>query len=256
MEMIDLIAQFFKDMPRQGPGSQENTSRALSFIPNLPENAKILDVGCGTGAQTLVLAQETQNIHATIHATDTLPIFLDILQQKTKTAGLENSVCVENVSMMNLPYSPETFDLIWGEGSIYLMGFENGIRSWRPFLKPGGFLAVSEISWLTASRPQELENYWKEIYTDIDLTSRKIALLEENGYTPVAHFVFPDDCWTTHYYNQIRTRIPNFLSQYADEPKISSLIEEFSQEAEMYHRFGKYYSYVFYIAQKNEDPVK
>ena len=51
-------------------------------------------------------------------------------------------------SMDSLTFAEESLDLIWSEGAIYNMGFGKGIEAWRPFLRSGGVLAVSEITWL------------------------------------------------------------------------------------------------------------
>lgn len=56
---IALICGYFSSMDRQGPGSPEATLRALSFIGNMREGSSIADLGCGTGGQTMVLAQNT-----------------------------------------------------------------------------------------------------------------------------------------------------------------------------------------------------
>lgn len=53
----NLICDFFLNTERQGPGSPEVTFKALSFIDNLTDNSLIVDIGCGTGGQTMVLAR-------------------------------------------------------------------------------------------------------------------------------------------------------------------------------------------------------
>jgi hypothetical protein len=56
---FNLICEYFSNLKRQGPGSPEVTLKALSFIESLPPDARIVDIGCGTGGQTMVLAQHT-----------------------------------------------------------------------------------------------------------------------------------------------------------------------------------------------------
>jgi hypothetical protein len=49
---IALICEYFSSMERQGPGSPEVTIKALGFVDGLTEDARIADIGCGTGGQT------------------------------------------------------------------------------------------------------------------------------------------------------------------------------------------------------------
>jgi len=67
----------FEELPRQGPGSDESTSLAFSFIPSPARKGTILDIGCGSGMQTLVLARLCPD--CSIIATDVHQPFLDEL---------------------------------------------------------------------------------------------------------------------------------------------------------------------------------
>ena len=53
---LNVIYDYFSNVERQGPGSQEITLKALSFIDGLTENSEVADIGCGTGGETIVLA--------------------------------------------------------------------------------------------------------------------------------------------------------------------------------------------------------
>lgn len=247
MELLDLIIDFHKDMERQGPGSAQETERALSYIPNLNRESKIIDIGCGAGAQTMVLAEKTA---AQILAVDLLPGFLAKLNEKIRRQNLDNRVRTETVSMLDLPYPDHEFDLIWAEGSIYHMGFAKGLREWQRILRPGGYMAVSEISWLTASRPPELEEYWRKAYAEIDTIANKIGVIEACGCIPVAHFILPESCWVENYYQPILARSEAFLEKHAGNEEVKEFIEDGKKEAAVYERYKDYYSYVFYILKK------
>ncbi len=54
------------------------------------------------------------------------------------------------------------------------------------------------------------------------------------------------------YYRPLLAYAEAFLKKYdyADEVKV--FVEETVEEAELYHRFKDYYSYVFYISRKTE----
>ena len=250
MDLLDLMIDFLKDALRQGPGSDQETKRALMFIDNLSDNSKIIDIGCGTGAQTMTLAENTSG---KIVAIDMLPVFLEKLNEKILDKKLENRVTTECRSMLELPYPDNAFDLIWAEGSIYNIGFIKGLQDWKRILKAGGYIAVSEISWLTDTRPQEVEKYWTQNYAEIDTISNKIAVIEANGYTPVAHFVLPESCWIENYYQPILDRSEDFLKKYDYAEDLKQFIEAGRIEADIYKRFKEYYSYVFYIAKKKYD---
>ena len=58
--MEELYFKIFEALPRQGPGDEESTKKALQKLSDLPQCPEILDVGCGNGSQTLVLAKLSQ----------------------------------------------------------------------------------------------------------------------------------------------------------------------------------------------------
>ena len=248
MDELELIIDLHKDAERQGPGSPRETHKALDLMGiGNNENLRIADIGCGSGAQTMVLAEHTRG-HIT--AVDLFPQFLVKLEYKARQLGYDNRITTSVGSMDKLAFAEEELDVIWSEGAIYNMGFETGIQAWKKFLKTGGFLAVSEITWITGSRPAELEEYWKNAYPQIDTASNKIAVLERNGYSPAAYFILPPYCWLDNYYHPMQKRFPSFLSRHGNSAAAQSLVENEKEEMELYERYKEYYSYGFYIAQK------
>ena len=73
-----LICNYFKGLKRQGPGSPEVTQKALSFTNELSDNARIADIGCGTGGQTMALANYTKG---QITGIDLFPDFIEIFNR-------------------------------------------------------------------------------------------------------------------------------------------------------------------------------
>jgi SAM-dependent methyltransferase len=82
----------------------------------------------------------------TFHGRRYIPEFLEALEQRSEKTGLKDKISLLEKSMDELPFEKESLDLIWSEGAIYNIGFENGIKNWKKFLKPGGYLVVSEIT--------------------------------------------------------------------------------------------------------------
>lgn len=244
---IALICEYFSYVERQGPGSPEVTIKALSFIDNLTQNAKIADIGCGTGGQTMVLAQNTPG---KIIGIDLFPQFVDIFNQNATKLGLTDKAKAIVGSMDNLPFQDEGLDLIWSEGAIYNIGFERGLTEWRRFLKKGGYVAVTEASWFTPERPAEIEQFWLDAYPEIDTIPSKVAIMQKAGYIPVATFILPENCWTEHFYAPQVPAQKLFMEKYADNLNAKRLVENLQHEAQLYARYKDYYGYVFYIGKK------
>lgn len=244
---VNLICEFFQGLDRQGPGSVEMTLKALDFIEGLDERSRIVDLGCGTGGQTLTLARHTTG---RITAIDNYPGFIDKLNQEVQAEGLQARVNGLVGTMEEPPFEPESLDLIWCEGAIYNIGFERGIRLWHPLLKEGGYLALTESCWLTEERPKEIHDFWMEGYPEIGTIPVKQEQLKQAGYQLVATFVLPESCWTDNYYQPIAIWKETFRAKHPGNRSVEELLRFLELEIDMYRRYKAYYGYVFFIAQK------
>jgi SAM-dependent methyltransferase len=244
---FNLICEFFSYMERQGPGSPEVTLKALSFIDNLTDKSLIADIGCGTGGQTMVLAQHAPG---RITGLDLFPKFIDHFNGNATKLNLQDRVHGITGSMDNLPFQKEELDLIWSEGAIYNIGFERGLNEWRKYLKTGGYIAISESSWFTDERPAEINDFWMDAYPEIDLLPNQVAKIHKAGYLPVATFIFPETCWTEHYFAPKIKAQEIFLNKYEGNKAAEELITSQSYEEELYRKYKEFYGYVFFIAKK------
>jgi len=244
---INLICEYYASVERQGPGSPEITLKALSFIEGLSESSKIADLGCGTGGQTMVLAQ---NAPGNIIGIDLFPTFIDLFNSNAKELNIQDKVQGIIGSMDALTFQNEELDLIWAEGSIYNIGFERGLKEWKAFLKKGGYIAVTEASWFTDKRPTEIEEFWMDAYPEIDTIPNKVMQMQKAGYVPVAAFILPDICWTEHFYApQVEAR-EIFLKNNAGNKAAEGFIANQRHETNLYNKYKDYYGYVFYIGKK------
>lgn len=102
MDDFQLLIDLHKDQLRQGPGSDSSTDLALA-LGGVDSEAplKVADIGCGTGASTLRLAQQ---LNAQIAAVDFLPEFLDKLEARAKQLGVSDKITTLCNAMENLPY--------------------------------------------------------------------------------------------------------------------------------------------------------
>jgi SAM-dependent methyltransferase len=244
---FSLICEYFSMLERQGPGSREMTLRALSFVGNLTDESHIADIGCGTGGQTMVLAQ---NAPGRITGVDLFPDFINIFNGNAEQLGLSDRVKGVIGDMASLPFDDESLDLIWSEGAIYNIGFERGLTEWRRLLKPGGYIAVSEASWFTPERPAEIEEFWNSEYPFIDTVPNQVAILQDCGYIPVAAFMLPPECWSENFFAPQPEAQERFLKKHRGNKVAEDFIANMRYEAELFTQYGEYYGYTFFIGRR------
>jgi SAM-dependent methyltransferase len=247
-ETLKLLTDLHINNHRQGPGSETTFARALE-LSGIDTSAplEITDIGAGTGSATIPLLQNTK---ANLTAVELLPGFLEKLKSHAEAAGVAHRLQTVEADMADLPFKDEQFDAIWSEGAIYNIGFKKGVQNWKPFLKPGGILVVSEITWLRSDIPNELRAHWEAEYPEIEMASSKISLLEQNGYIPIGYFTLAPNCWLDEYYWPIQTSLDDFLQRHEGNPKAKEVVEAEKGECELYQKYKDYYSYGVYIAKK------
>ncbi len=199
--------------------------------------------------QTLVLARET---YGRITAVDRHQPYLDELDRRAKRQWLSDRIHTINASMMALDLPDETFDLIWSEGAIYVMGFEQGLRAWKRLLKPGGAIAVTEVSWLGPPIPDDVRRFWTAAYPAMTDTAGNLRTIEMAGYAPLGHFALPESAWWDDYYTPIETRIAELKDKYRDDQAALEFLRRALEEIDLQRRGAGSYGYVFYMARKTE----
>ncbi len=244
---MNIFRELTEGLPRQAPGSTEATLRALGLARGLPERPRILDVGCGPGAQTIELARATGGW---IVAVDIRQRFLDELTERAEGAGVLPQVTTLKTSMFDLDFADASFDLIWSEGAIYIAGFAAGLGAWQRFLKPGGWLAVSELTWLVPDPPAEAAAYWERSYPGMKSIERNCQIIAETGYVNPDGFVLPDKDWWHNYYGPAETRIEELREKYAGDREVLATLDEAQREYDLFREYHDAYGYVFYVMRK------
>jgi ubiquinone/menaquinone biosynthesis C-methylase UbiE len=243
----ELIAEYYSLLDRQGIGSPEATRKALSFVEELTAKSKIIDIGCGTGAQTIEIAKHTKG---QITAIDLFPNFISILNSNAEKHQLQNRVKGKVGNMEELPFQEDSIDLIWCEGAIYNIGFERGLKEWHNMLKKGAYIVVSEVVWLTQKRPKTIHEFWMEAYDQIDTIAAKMTQIQEANYVPVASFLLDESCWTDHFFAPQKESYQHFLDKYPNNQIVKDFIANQQHEANLYDKYKDYYGYAFFIAKK------
>ncbi len=242
---LELMFSFYERLRRQGPGSESSSRRALSLIPTLPPNARIVEFGCGAGSATIILA--SANAHVT--AVDIHQPFLDALGSRARYGGVQSNITTLQADMADPPLPDGAFDIVWSEAAVYIIGFEAALRRWRRLLRSGGHIAVSEVAWLSESRPSELSQFWSNDYPAITSIEQNESTLQSTGYQPVAHFVLPPEDWWEEYYAPLRSELASFREERQGDSSAQAFADELDQEIELWTKYHDYYGYVFYVAK-------
>ena len=234
---------------QQGPGSDETTERALRALGSLPASPHIVDMGSGTGRQTLALARRVPDARLT--TVDAWPGFVKVLEQRVAAAGLADRVSARVASMIDPGEIEPPADLIWSEGAIYNVGVEAGLETFHGWLADGGGVAFSEVSWLVdlEAVPDEPRDFWLGEYPGIATVEQNLERIQRAGFEPLDHFVLPLSDWA-NYYDSLDEEQAKLASKYADDPEALATLGSHAMERDLLKRFSDAYNYVFYVARK------
>ena len=201
------------------------TRKAFELLPKC-KNPHILDIGCGTGVPTIELAKISNGHVIGIDIDETS---LNLLQRKIKEIGLNNQVSVIKDSILTMDFPEEIFDIIWAEGSIFVIGFENSLKRWRRFLKPNGFLVIHD------------ENKDK---------TKKIGLITKYDYALIAQFELTDNLWWLEYYTPLERLIQEFRNKYPNDSVLNNELNKDQIEIDKCKLNSTVFSSFFAIMQK------
>ncbi len=246
MKGMKYFYELFSSLPRGGPGDNKSTKKAFSYLKNLPSKPFILDIGCGPGVQTIELAKIS---NGKIIALDNYQPFLDILIKKVKEEGFEKRIIIKNQSMFEMDFKNDTFDIIWSEGALYIMGFQNGLKKCNQLLKNKGYLVVNEAVLFLPNLPKPLKEFWDEAYPDIKDIKSNISLIKDEGFNMLSHFTLPKSCWVDFYSNMDKA-VKKLKKKYDNNQIALQVFEKCEIESKIYDKYSDYFGYEFFIMQK------
>jgi ubiquinone/menaquinone biosynthesis C-methylase UbiE len=249
---MEIFSELHTDLPREGPGCNESTRKAFLQLPSLPNSARLLDIGCGPGIQTIELASLLEGNGGELVATDIIEGYLRDLELNLVDGGMQNATC-EVADMFNLNYENNSFDIVWAEGAVFIIGFEKGLSEWKRLLRPNGFVVVSELSWFTEDPPQETRSFWTTAYPNMKTIDENIMVAKSCGFDVVNHFSLPESGWFDDYYGPLESRIGNLQEKYSESQEVVSQLQGCMLEIDMYKEYSEHYGYEFYILQANNN---
>ena len=239
----DYMATFmevFSGLDWWGPATEAATRKALGLVPFPPE--RMLEIGSGPGMATVTLGSATA---ARIQATDTEAVALDLLRRRIAARGLTDRVDICNMDMAQLPKPDVPWDVIWAEGSAYIIGAQRALRDWRPLLRPGGVLVFSEMVWRTKTPPEDLRAFWASEFPGMTRVPVLLDRARRAGYNVLGHFDMGREAMDT-YYRPLEARISGMQTRLTG----TRVLDDLRAELAAYHACEGIASFEMFVLQK------
>ena len=206
-------------------GFLKYTREAFLKLPRL-ENPRILDVGCGSGVPTVELAKLSGG---EVTGIDIDQSCIDDFNRKIREEHLSDRVEAFNISLAEMKFPDETFDIVWSEGVVGNIGFETSLKEWRRLLKRDGYLVI---------------HYQMSRVADV------LPRIPQLGYSLTDTVALPEDAWWTEFYKYIEEKMDMLLKKYANNSNALKLINQYKTEMDMVRKHLSNFSCAFYIMKK------
>ncbi|KPC83202.1 MULTISPECIES: bifunctional class I SAM-dependent methyltransferase/N-acetyltransferase [unclassified Streptomyces] len=229
-------------LPRQSPGSDATTRRLLAMAGPRPDRPRVLDLGCGPGKASLLLAAEAG---AEVTAVDLHQPFLDELTEAAEARGLGDRIRTVRADMADLTgpdFADGSYDLVWAEGSAYIVGFDTAVRDWQRLLAPGGSMVITECVWTTGSPSAGARAFW-DPQASLRPVAGNAAAAVEAGCHVIGGLVQPDSDWD-EYYVPLAGRV---ASADPSAPGMPEALAATHEELQVRRRHGAEYGYAGYV---------
>ncbi len=244
MDAAEVFWALHSGLPREGVGSDATTRTLLDLAAPLTPSPRALDVGCGPGRASLVLA----GAGARVTAVDLHEPFLHRTRAAAAGAGLR--VAVERASMTALPHPDDTFDLLWCEGAAYLMGVDRALRAWRRLLRPDGALVLTDAVWTTADPSGEARAFWAQ-YPDMRDEAALVTGARAAGYDVLATHLLPDADWTDEYHRPLAAAIEAVVEGLPDpDPATAEVLAEARREIDVRQAHRTEFGYLALVLRR------
>lgn len=247
MTAHEALIALHRGLERQGPGDAAFARAILAGLPSLPgapAAPRIADLGCGSGAGALLLAE---HFGVPVTAVDLSRDFLDDLERRALERGLAHLVGTAQADIGALGWPERSLDLLWSEGAAYNLTFAGALRAWRPLLAPGGVAVISELSWFADDPPDEARRFWQEAYPAIGSEGANAGRATAAGFE--VHLIrrLPAAAWWSGYYGPLERRIASLRARAAQDAALAAVLRDTEREIALFRAHGDAYGYAFYV---------
>ena len=245
MSLVSAIYEVFGPLSQGAPGNDASTLRALDAVPGRNAVRRVLDLGVGHGRTTFALAQALPD--ARITAVEIHAPFVERISQCASETAVADRVHALCGDMAKINVAAESIDLVWAEGSIYVVGMERALATWRPWLRPGGCVAFSDFVQWTGNLSKEARAFWAVEYPDMAPEVAVWSRAEAAGYRVVSSFRMPKEAHDA-YYVPLEARVAE-LAGCADTG-VRRVLGDIRKEIDVVRRFSEEAGYTFFVLQR------
>lgn len=155
--LLPHAPELFADLDELGGNAEAIT--ALIAGLNLPEGAKIVDLGCGKGAVSIKIADE---LGLRVFGIDLFAPFIPICEAAARDAGLADLCQFRHGNLVALAGKIEPFDVVVYAALGDVLGpLDETMAILRCYVKPGGYVVIDDcfVGEGGSTRFPRLENY-------------------------------------------------------------------------------------------------
>ncbi len=163
-------------------GSMQAT-RELVQLCRIGHGSYVLDVGCGVGPTPCYLAKT----HGSrVLGVDLLKKMIEQSRARAKAAGVTDRVKFLVADARDLPFEDAVFDAVIMESvNVFFADKLRAMRDYVRVTKPGGYVGITEMTWLKPPTPEAVEYYRRTVFADVLQAEAWMALLEDAGLRDV-----------------------------------------------------------------------
>ncbi len=171
-------------------GSMEATRRLVELC-HVGRGDRVLDVGTGVGATPSYLAKA---LGCRVVAVDLLEGMVQQSQERARTDRVEDRVAFAAADARRLPFADGPFDAVIMESlNVFFADKLSAVRGYARVTRPGGYVGITEMTWLNPPSPERAACYKRTVYADALQAEDWIELLEAAGLEDVVGHAQPVD---------------------------------------------------------------
>jgi len=237
-----------------GAGATEE----LAALCHVGADSYVLDVGCGAGATPAFLAKY---YGCRVAGVDIRPRMIDRARETLQREGMAERVELRVADAQDLPFADNVFDAVTTESvTAFPADKARAVREYARVTQPGGYVGLSEATWLKTPPPPELLDWVRQ---DAGATVQPlsadgwVALLQGAGLSDIVTQLCPVEVANearelARRYGRggvLRSSL-RMLGLYAKSPAYRAFVQGVRQGGVIPPGLNEYFGYGIYVGRK------